>query len=405
MSYASLDDQPWYMKPSGRPTGKYDPGEWLITSILRFRGTAIQMVLFKPAFWLLVGLHYVFYYVDVNIVELPHFDPAIMIGLPASLLIFVVVFYGGNCYTRYYELFNHLSEINALVYDWILQTSFIYEDAERTAKLSAAGRPMGETERKKREWMAVRRFLAALHLLFYTIDPEEPAKTCCGRIEASENPFLGAEIHDSEWQELIDRQLLRPAEVERLKNYKGVKFIIPIKWALSELATSLRPEDRMKNQSRNYEALQEIAASFQKKALKMLSLQGQPVPLAYFHLLKLMLVFVNALISYSIIGVFEHQLIIGYVGFIFIITALLGLQEIAISMSDPFGKDDADFDIEQMCRDAYGNAVEYMRERSTRMPTFKELEDDSTLALNPLLISPWRAPSPGDRKSSARLRA
>jgi len=118
-----------------------------------------------------------------------------------------------------------------------------------------------------------------------------------------------------------------------------------------------------------------------------------------------MLVFVNALISYSIIGVFEHQLIIGYVGFIFIITALLGLQEIAISMSDPFGKDDADFDIEQMCRDAYGNAVEYMRERSTRMPTFKELEDDSTLALNPLLISPWRAPSPGDRKSSARLRA
>lgn len=33
-------------------------------------------------------------------------------------------------------------------------------------------------------------------------------------------------------------------------------------------------------------------------------------------------------------------------------------------MSDPFGKDDADFDIEQMCRDAYGNAVEYMRERA-----------------------------------------
>ena len=82
----------------------------------------------------------------------------------------------------------------------------------------------------------------------------------------------------------------------------------------------------MKNQARNYEALQEIASSFQHKALMMLSLQGQPVLLAYFHLLKLMLVFVNGLISYSIIGVFEHQLVIGYVGFIFIITALLGLQ-------------------------------------------------------------------------------
>ena len=69
------------------------------------------------------------------------------------------------------------------------------------------------------------------------------------------------------------------------------------RWALSELANSLRPQDRMKMQAKNYETLQEIASNFQKRALLTLSIQQQPVPLAYFHLLKLMLVFVNALIS------------------------------------------------------------------------------------------------------------
>ena len=69
--------------------------------------------------------------------------------------------------------------------------------------------------------------------------------------------------------------------------------MLPIKWALSELANSLRPEDRMKLQAKNYETLQEIASNFQKRALLTLSIQQQPVPLAYFHLLKLMLVAVN----------------------------------------------------------------------------------------------------------------
>ena len=157
---------------------------------------------------------------------LPVFDEALMIGGPASLLIFLVVFYCGNCYTRYFELYGHVSELNYLVFDWVLQVSFIYEDAERNM---ASGTKMQVKERKLREWMAVRRMLASLHLLFYTIDPEEPRKSLLGRITKSENPFLGADIHENEWSELIERQLLRPHEVSRLKIYNGVKFILPIK--------------------------------------------------------------------------------------------------------------------------------------------------------------------------------
>jgi len=388
-AYEQLKDPRWYLAASSRPQNRYDPGEWLLTSITRFRGTAIQMVVLKPTFWLLLGIHFALHYTHSHLYSLPAFDEALMIGLPASLLIFLVVFYGGNCYDRYFNLYNHVSEINALVFDWVLQVAFIYEDAERSS-----GTPMAARERKLREWMAVRRMLAALHLLFFTVDPEEPKKTCLGRIDKHENPFLGADIHDNEWQELLQRQLLRPAEVERLKRYHGLKFILPVKWALSELAGSLRPQDRMKLQAKNYETLQEIASNFQKRALLMLSVQQQPVPLAYFHLLKLMLVFVNMLISYTLVGVYDDgdvntlfDVTISTVGYVIIMMMLLGLQEIAISMSDPFGRDDADFDTEQMCLDAYGNAVEYLRERDTALPTFKELEcGDKTAARNPLLL-------------------
>ena len=51
-------------------------------------------------------------------------------GLPSSLLIFLVVFYGDNCYQRYYELWGHVSALNAGVYNWVLQVGFIYSPLE-----------------------------------------------------------------------------------------------------------------------------------------------------------------------------------------------------------------------------------------------------------------------------------
>ena len=69
------------------------------------------------------------------------------------------------------------------------------------------------------------------------------------------------------------------------------------------------------------------------------------------------------------------------------VLALLGLQEIAVSMSDPFGRDYDDFDTEQICLNAYGNAVEYLRERDVKMRTFEELEkNEASIARNPLLV-------------------
>ena len=40
---------------------------------------------------------------------------------------------------------------------------------------------------------------------------------------------------------------------------------------------------------------------------------------------------------------------------------LIGLQEIAAAMADPFGTDDTDFDTRKVCEDAYLNAVAYLK--------------------------------------------
>ena len=74
-SYSPLKENAlWYMEPSSRPSQPYDPGEWLLTSMTRFSGTAVQMVLFKPTFWLLIGAHLGFHSLNSSYGALPVFD-------------------------------------------------------------------------------------------------------------------------------------------------------------------------------------------------------------------------------------------------------------------------------------------------------------------------------------------
>ena len=84
----------------GREPLYYDPGEFLVASLTRWRGTMLEQVLGdpigKPTFYALMGVHAILFYVD----SVYHLDPLssdVVIGLPTALMIFLVVFYGGNC--------------------------------------------------------------------------------------------------------------------------------------------------------------------------------------------------------------------------------------------------------------------------------------------------------------------
>ena len=92
-----------------------------------------------------------------------------------------------------------------------------------------------------------------------------------------------------------------------LSSQAALQFIVPIKWALDDLQLDCRPANRMETQSRNYEAMQAIAAGFQERALLMVNLLQQPTPLAYYHILKVMQVVVGLIISYAFVDIFDGE--------------------------------------------------------------------------------------------------
>jgi len=149
--------------------------------------------------------------------------------------------------------------------------------------------------------------------------------------------------------------------------------------------------------SRNYEALQGIAAEFNKTAVRIVTIMQQPVPFVYFHLLKLMMVMVNVLVAYEMVDIFESW-VASMVIFSVVAAMLLGLQEIAGAMADPFGVDDTDFDTHKLCYDAYKNAVAYLR---VKQPTDPEagIGDDEP-RVNPVANAQRPCHSPSRAQSA-----
>lgn len=213
----------------------YEPDENILASLLRFEGTALQLVFAKPLYWALIAMHIGLRHANDHFLMLPPLDSTVLVGLPSSLLIFLVVFYGGNCYQRYYELWEHLSALNAGVYNWVLQTGFIYSPLEMNhehlnkiaSKLHGVGRNDGTDEKAKNEryrrirlaamWRCSRRMLAAFHLLIRTVDPDDPSSSgglnFLGQVRREwsmrESPFKGRGLEEEDYKQLMQLQVPR----------------------------------------------------------------------------------------------------------------------------------------------------------------------------------------------------
>jgi len=279
-----------------------------------------------------------------------------------------------------------------------LQTAFIFEelDGEDGAEHDGKGGKDGNVDIAESMWTASRRILAAMQMLFMALDVSIDDVDWLGRPNRLPNIMDGDGMDDAEYEILKNKGLLTSREISVIKAYPGFKCQVPIKWALTELRDLCKPEDRTKNQAKNYEAMQEIAANFNKTAVVMVCKMQQPVPFVYFHVLKLMMMMVNGLIAYELVNLFEEvSWTISVVTFSTICAMLLGLQEIAGAMADPFGSDDTDFDTNRIVDDAYKNAVSYLTHNyppdlSSERPTVNPLRN----ALSPHISSTAKFASP-----------
>ena len=342
----------------------YLPDEGVLATFSRWRGTILPYILdpMSSMMWPLVLFQLTLHYVNDYVLEdgLPPMDEAFLIGLPAALLIFLTVFYNSNCYSRFFELWGHTCDLIAVVNNWVLQTAFIFEELDvQDGNLDGK---LFDIDLWDAMWTVTRRVLASMFMLFMQLDVgvEKEDKDWLGRPKRLPNIMHGDGLDESEYEVLVKKGLLTWNEVKFIKTYKGFKCQVPIKWALNEVRALCKPEDRMQNQARNYEAMQEIAANFNKTAVKMTALMQQPVPFVYFHVLKLMMLVVLGTIAYELVTLFEGMWVVSMFTFVVVAAMLLGLMEIANKMSDPFGTDDTDFDTHKLCDDAYRNAVAYL---------------------------------------------
>jgi len=323
-------------------------------TFIRIRGTMLPMVLAAPIFWVLVVLHAVLQV----LANLSSDDGSAMFVLPqlsykavgtvTALLTFFIVFYGGQSYSRLNMFYGHCVGIAGNVMNF---TALVRNHFPSDVNV---------------QWNATRLLLASMHIQYYTLNESDG----------------GAGISNDEWKKIKGRNLLKRSEIELLMAYTGYKPFLPLVWALAEVEDALLPKPVDKPDASRAELEQlrkqanaeryvvsdllsnfrELAFAFRGHCGQITNWLKQPVPFPYFHVLTVLLVIDLMLISYALVNLEGTPWYLTSLVYVICCFAFLGLREVAVAMSNPFGDDAIDFDLEAMLAGAYKNCVALLRD-------------------------------------------
>ena len=366
---------------------------------LRWNGTIFHGVMTTPMFWIVNSIYGLFvampYIVDYHREQQygpGNFEPFTFTKLDwgvstmgLGLLFFFIVFYNNNSYQRFYALYGHCVGIGGTTMEWVGLVRLTLNSDSPVAR-----------------WNAARLMLAATHILYYSLH--------------------GEDFDEDEWQVIVDRCLLTQKEVRILKTYGGFKPFLAITWALEEVQA--QAEDKMRTDESMqrdlgqgmraeliHEQFREIGFKFRGHCGQIINLLKEPVPFPYFHLLNLMLVIQLALTAYALASKLQWQF--GLIMMVVISLVLLGMRGLAVQLSNPFGNDSVDFNIERFMGGAYKNAVAYLAVDTDHRPSLRAMPDD--VMGNPLVSKTdrlgisdeqyalaWMRPNSSTRKQAFR---
>jgi predicted membrane chloride channel (bestrophin family) len=291
----------------------YDPTDFNeLTVLAKWRGTVLPRVLCRPIFWVLMSAHLCFYYInnyrtDITLPPLPWK----LTTVPTTLLVFFLVFYSANCYTRYYALYNHCMGMSGTVMAF--------------TGLLRVHLPKASPDKL---WNLSRLMIASVYLLYFQLSGG-----------ASDG---GKRVTMSEWEVLLQTGLISQEEQKRADNFRGFRpFLLQI-WALRALQDHLA-EDKEKGPGANLKSFETLAIQLRSHCAEIVDQMTQPVPFPYYHTLTLMLSLNLLMVSYSLI---EFETILTIPCFFIIVLVTIGLKETSIALADPFGSADVDFETE-----------------------------------------------------------
>jgi predicted membrane chloride channel (bestrophin family) len=290
-----------------------------------------------------------------------------VISLP--LLFFFIVFYNNNSYSRFYTLYGHTVGLGANTMEWTALVKLHSDPTDRAG-----------------QWNAVRLLLAGMNILYYSL--------------------FGPGLDDGEWARIMERNLLSHEEVWRLKSYEGFKPFLAVCWALEE-AQKLVNNKSKADKSMHYDLGQsiraehihsqfrEVAFSFRGHCGQIVNLLKQPVPFPYFHLLNIMLLVQLLLLAYAIACTPGNKPYFSIPIMVLVSIVLIGMRGLAVQLSNPFGEDSVDFEIESFMKGAYTNAVAHLK--SEKPETYNQVPAGLS---NPLLDTFAGAPTAWKKPAS-----
>jgi len=305
----------------------------------------MPLVLCRPAVWMLLSAHIVFLYLhlyrpDVTMPTMPWK----LIGVPTSLLTFFLVFYSGNCFSRYYAFYNECMGMSgsAMQYVGLLRVHFPKAPPEVMFNLS-------------------RHVLASVYVLYFQLS---------GGASAG-----GKTVTDSEWLFLLQTGLIAESEKKTLKAFRGFRPFLLGVWGLRALADHI-PQDSEKAVGASLGPFQATVLKLRGHADAIISSHNQPVPFPYYHTLTLMLSLNLFLMAYSMI---EFETVMTIPCFFVIALVSLGLKETAVALADPFGGDDVDFETEKFLEKMTSDATAIMTEATFSAVTMPLLQGKAAL--------------------------
>ena len=300
----------------------YEPSDFNeVTVVLRWRGTIFPAVLGRPVIWLLMAIHCGLLYLhmehpeigwvraaDGSPIGLPLL-PGKALTLPNGLLTFFLVFYSGNCYSRYYALYDKCTGMAGCVMCWVGQLRVYFPKSSQDTL-----------------WNLSRHLLASVYLMYFQL--------------AGGASDGGCRITSGEWEVLAENNMLTDAEQKILSEYRGFRPFLLQVWAMKSMANHLESSaDKVAGAA---------LAPFQAQALTLrghcsgiVNALAQPVPFPYYHTVSLMLSVNLVLIAWSLT---EFSTIMTIPAYFVIALVTLGLKETAVALSDPFGSDAVDFE-------------------------------------------------------------
>ena len=245
-----------------------------------------------------------------------------------ALLTFFIVFYGSQSYARFRFFYSHCVGMSGTAMNW---TTLVRNHLPRDGQL---------------QWNATRLILASMHLQYYTLN----------------DSAAGAAISADEERRILERNLLTPLEMQRIRAYKGFKPYLPLVWAQREVSVAIEASDNLPRcDAMLMHHFRDLAFVFRGHCGQITNELIEPVPFPYFHMLTLLLFADLLAISWSLVTLGFHPLLTVLI-YMLLCLLFIGLKEVAVQMSNPFGDDTVDFDVERFLRSAYNNSVAMLQD-------------------------------------------